>query len=96
MRTVERLLEVVGKKARLPTRSSQPRTRGVLREVSHSNDAPVVEWLVEAFLARGAVTLLAGAPGAGKSLLAQSLAAAAVNGSGTVAEVIIKLLELPL
>src|SRR5437868_1866060 len=34
---------------------------------------------------RRAVTLLAGAPGSGKSLLAQSIAAAAVSGRGNVA-----------
>lgn len=81
LRTVERLLEVAGRVAHVAPRSAQLRTPGVLRELSHG-DAPAVEWLVEGLIARGAVTLLAGAPGAGKSLLGQWLAAAAVNGGG--------------
>jgi transcriptional regulator with XRE-family HTH domain len=90
VRTAERLLEVVGKRTRLSTRHGQARLPGVLDPVSPSDDAPAVEWLIEAFLARGAVTLLAGAPGAGKSLLAQSLAAAAVNGTGAVAGIAVE------
>ena len=89
VRTVERLLEVVGRQARHSIRSRQVRIPGVLRVVSHG-DAPEVEWLVEAFVARGAVTLLAGAPGAGKSLLGQSLASAAVNGGGAVAGIAVE------
>ena len=88
--TAERLFEVVGKKARISARQGQLRIPGVLRPVSHSDNAPAVEWLVEGVLARGAVTLLAGAPGAGKSLLAQSFAAAAVNGSGGVAGITVE------
>ncbi len=88
IRTVERLFGVLGKGVPTPVRSRHRRprgARGVLRPVCHSDEAPVVEWLVEEFLSRGAVTLLAGAPGSGKSLLAQSIAAAAVSGRGNVA-----------
>lgn len=90
IRTVERLFGVLGPGAPAPTpvRTSHrrpPEIRGVLRPVCHSDEAPAVEWLVEGFLSRGAVTMLAGAPGSGKSLLAQSLAAAAVSGRGSVA-----------
>jgi len=88
IRTVERLFGVLGQGVPAPVRSRHRRprgARGVLRPVCHSDEAPAVEWLVEEFLSRGAVTMLAGAPGSGKSLLAQSIAAAAVSGSGNVA-----------
>src|SRR5689334_9887009 len=77
IRTVERLLGVLGDGVSIPVRTSHQRPRGiqgVLRPVHHRDEALAVEWLVEAFLSRGAVTMLAGAPGSGKSLLAQSLA----------------------
>src|SRR2546421_2333517 len=75
IRTVERLFRVLGHGVPAPvrTRRRRPRgARGVLRPVCHSDEAPAVEWLVEEFLSRGAVTLLAGAPGSGESLLAPS------------------------
>jgi len=87
VRTVERLVEVIGTKTiRVSARQRAAPTRvpGVLHPVT-PDEAPAVEWLVEGFLSRGAVTMLAGAPGAGKSLLAQSIAAAAVSGNGSVA-----------
>jgi len=87
IRTVERLFGVLGHGGPASVRNGHRRqeTRGVLRPVCHSDEAPAVEWLVEGFLSRGAVTMLAGAPGSGKSLLAQSIAAAAVSGNGNVA-----------
>ncbi len=90
VRTAERLLDLAGTRAHRSTRQGLGRLPGVLDPVSPSDDAPAVEWLIEGFLARGAVTLLAGAPGAGKSLLAQSLAAAAVNGTGAVAGIAVE------
>jgi putative DNA primase/helicase len=86
VRTVERLVEVIGTTTiRVSARQGPVPTRvpGVLHPVAH-DAAPAVEWLVEGFLSRGAVTMLAGAPGAGKSLLAQSIAAAAVSGNTNV------------
>ena len=87
VRTVERLVEVIGTRTiRVSARHGAvpARVPGVLHPVA-PDEAPAVEWLVEEFLSRGAVTMLAGAPGAGKSLLAQSIAAAAVSGNGSVA-----------
>ncbi len=86
VRTVERLVEVIGTTTiRVSARQGAVPTRvpGVLHPVTH-DEAPAVEWLVEGFLSRGAVTMLAGAPGAGKSLLAQSIATAAVSGNTNV------------
>jgi transcriptional regulator with XRE-family HTH domain len=87
VRTVERLVEVIGTRTiRVSARQgvTPKRVPGVLHPVT-PDEAPAVEWLVEGFLSRGAVTMLAGAPGAGKSLLAQSIAAAAVSGNHSVA-----------
>lgn len=52
-----------------------PREGGKLRRVNTQAEAPPVEWLIHGLVARGAVTMVAGAAGAGKSQLTQSLGA---------------------
>lgn len=52
---------------------------------------PPVPWLVEGLVVKGALTLLAGLPGQGKSLLAQALAMAATRpGGGSCAGINVK------
>lgn len=51
----------------------EKREGGKLRRVNTLDEAPPIEWLIHGLVARGAVTMVAGAPGAGKSLLTQSL-----------------------
>lgn len=53
---------------------------GTLRTVDLTGDVSPIDWLVGGMVARGAVTMLAGQEGSGKSMLAQSLAGAAVRG----------------
>lgn len=48
------------------------------------SDPPAVPWVVDGFVARGILTLLAGREGVGKSMFAASLAVAVASGGGRV------------
>lgn len=63
----------------------QGRAAGKLNIVDPSAEPIPVEWIVEGFVARGFLTMLAGEPGAGKSMLTQTISVALANGAEAVA-----------
>ena len=63
----------------------QGRAAGKLNIVDPTAPPVPVEWLIEGFVARGFLTMIAGEPGAGKSMVTQTLATALVEGRTEVA-----------
>lgn len=63
----------------------QGRAAGKLNIVDPSAEPIPVEWIVEGFVARGFLTMIAGEPGAGKSMLTQTIGVALANGAEAVA-----------
>lgn len=84
--TLERLLAVLdGAQAMAPARAFVPvGSAGTLTDLDvggmHTTEAPPVRWVVDSIAARGAVTMLAGKEGQGKSLLTQALAVGVASG----------------
>jgi predicted ATP-dependent serine protease len=56
-----------------------------LVEVDVGIDAPPIDWIVTGMVARGAVTMIAGEAGAGKSTFTQAVVGAVTRGGGSVA-----------
>ena len=63
----------------------QGRAAGKLNIIDPTAPPIPVEWLVEGFVARGFLTMIAGEPGAGKSMLTQTIGSALVEGRDTAA-----------
>lgn len=59
----------------------QGRTAGKLLVVDPMAEPMPVEWIIDLFVARGFLTMIAGEPGAGKSMLTQTLAERLVSGA---------------
>lgn len=53
----------------------------IVQDVTLSGHYKAVDWIVEGYAARGAVTMISGAAGAGKSMVTQSLATAVLRGT---------------
>lgn len=86
---VDRIMRAVGKTHTLQAVDGvlgiQGRAQGKLNIVDVTAPPVPVEWLVEGLVARGFLTMIAGEPGAGKSMLTQTVAEALVEGRETVA-----------
>jgi transcriptional regulator with XRE-family HTH domain len=63
----------------------QGRALGKLKVIDPMAPPVPVEWLIEGFVARGFLTMIAGQPGAGKSMVTQTFAAALVEGAQHIA-----------
>ncbi|MEJ7790234.1 MAG: AAA family ATPase [Thermoleophilaceae bacterium] len=73
---------VAGHNERLRARAMESQTLRQLDVARMVREAPPpIPWAVEGLAARGGLTVLSGAPGAGKSLLASALAAGVATGS---------------
>lgn len=70
---------------REPERSSSERIRWLDVAALRATDPPVVPWVVEPLIARGHLTMLVGAAGVGKSLLALALASAVAHDASVFA-----------
>jgi transcriptional regulator with XRE-family HTH domain len=86
---VDRIMKAVGQTHTLAAVDGvlgiQGRAAGKLNIVDPSAEPVPVEWIVEGLVARGFLTMLAGEPGAGKSMLTQTIGVGLANGSDIVA-----------
>lgn len=82
--TVDRLMKAIGQTHALAAVDGalglQGRTKGKLLPVDMMAEPAAIEWIVEGLVARGFLTMIAGAAGAGKSMVTQTIAEAAVSG----------------
>lgn len=87
--TVDRIMQALGQTHTLAAVDGvlgiQGRAAGKLNIVDPSAEPIPVEWIVEGLVARGFLTMLAGEPGAGKSMMTQTIGVALANGAESVA-----------
>lgn len=87
--TVDLIMRAIGKVHGLAAVDGvlgiQGRSAGKLNMVDPTATPRRIDWIVEGFVARGFLTMLAGEPGAGKSMATQTLATALVEGKEEVA-----------
>jgi transcriptional regulator with XRE-family HTH domain len=87
--TLDRIFRAFGKTHTLDAVDGvlgiQGRAAGKLNIIDPMAPPVPVEWLVEGFVARGFLTMIAGQAGAGKSMVTQTIASALVEGRETVA-----------
>lgn len=87
--TVDRIMRAIGKTHTLAAVDGvlgiQGRAAGKLIVVDPMATPTKVDWIVEGFVARGFLTMIAGEPGAGKSMATQTLAVGLVEGREEVA-----------
>jgi len=82
--SIDKLFRALGQSVTLAavdgTLGIQGRAAGKLNLVDPMAPPTPIEWLIEGFVARGFLTMIAGQPGAGKSMVTQTFAEALVEG----------------